>query len=347
MPKKNRGYWLEWREERNVWEIQWYERGKRKRKSTGTTNRAEADRQLKEHIQVAERRSYSRLVDDILNDYAVEHAPHVSKPEDILRCIINLSPFFGPLTPDEVTKSTCQQYATQKTPRRPGKEKLSTGTIRKDLEVLRAAFNHDYKEGRIDKVPYIWMPQKPESRQRWLTRDEAAALLWHARKGPFYLQWFIVLSLYSGQRKQAVLNLTWDRVDLKHGKINWQYGQRTNKRRPLQPMPDEIRMFLRLLSRYGTRGFVLNNDGKKIGDIKKSLSTALKRAKIKGASSHTLKHTGITWMMQNGTDIWAIAGFTGTSVQTLTNTYGHHAPEYLEAARTSHKQARARRRLPR
>lgn len=43
MPKRNPGARLEWRDDRQVWEVVWYERGQRKRKSTGTADRAIAD----------------------------------------------------------------------------------------------------------------------------------------------------------------------------------------------------------------------------------------------------------------------------------------------------------------
>lgn len=339
MPKKNPGPELEWRKERNVWEVIWYERGKRRRLTTGATNRDEADRFLEKFKEKSKRRAVARLIDDTLNDYQLEHAPHTAKPGDIAQCVLNLLPYFGDLAVEDITKAKCQEYTLQR------RAKVSDATIRKDLEILRAALNHDWEEKRIESVPFIWMPPKPEPKDRWLTRKEAADLLRTARKGPWYLPWFILISLYSGQRKMAVLNLTWDRVDMDNGKINWQYGKTTNKRRPRQPMPDELKMFLRYLSRYGTHKFVIHQDGTPLGDIKKSLTTALKRARISGASTHTLKHTAITWMMQNGTDIWSAAGFSGTSVKTIEGTYGHHCPDYLEEARNSSKRGREKRRM--
>lgn len=337
MPKKNTGYRKEWRQERKVFEIIWYERGKRFRKTTGTDDSKQADRFLSEFIKDEERRSVSRVVSDILADYSEEHAPHTASPASIGYAVKNLLPFFGDLSVEEITKAKCQEYSKF---RKPAKNE----TIRKELNIFKAALNHDYEENRIEKVPPVWMPPPGESKDRWLTRKEAAALLLEARKGPWYLPWFILISLYSGQRKGAVLNLTWDRVDLENGKINWQYGIRTNKRRPKQPMPDELKMFLRYISRYGTRGFVLHKDGEKLGEIKKALSGALKRAKIKDVTPHTLRHTAVTWMLQSGTDIWSISGFTGISLKTIENTYGHHASDYMEEARTSSKRARAKRR---
>lgn len=340
MPKKNRGPKLEWRPERGNYEIIWFDKGKRRRLSTGESSLGKATQILKEHIERTKRRAVSRLIDDVLADYQEEHAPNTASPAGIAYSVRNLEPFFGDLAVEEITKAKCQEYCAW---RRAAKA-VSNDTLRKELNILKAALNHDRAASRIMVTPSVWMPDPAPARDRWLTRKEAAAVLNASRKGPWHLPWFIIISLYTGQRKQAVLNLTWDRVDLDNGKINWQYGRATNKRRPRQPMPDELKMFLHYLQRYGTHGFVLSINGSNIGDIRKSLSTALKLAGIEGVTPHTLKHTAITWMLQSGTDIWAAAGFSGTSVRTIEKTYGHHAPDYMEEARTSAMRARQKRR---
>src|SRR5215211_4895311 len=56
-----------------------------------------------------------------------------------------------------------------------------------------------------------------EARDRWLTRKEAAALLRAARQEPkvrLHLPLFILMALYTGQRKDALLSLRWVQVDL-------------------------------------------------------------------------------------------------------------------------------------
>jgi len=53
-----------------------------------------------------------------------------------------------------------------------------------------------------------------------------------------------------------------------------------------------------------------------------------------GAISHVLKHTCITWLLQNRVPIWEVARFVGTSEKVIRDTYGHHSPDHLNAART-------------
>lgn len=47
---------------------------------------------------------------------------------------------------------------------------------------------------------------------------------------------------------------------------------------------------------------------------------------------HTLRHTAITWAMQNGAQKWDVAGYFGVSMETLERTYGHHHPDYQATA---------------
>src|ERR1035437_7387595 len=68
-----------------------------------------------------------------------------------------------------------------------------------------------------------------------------------------------------------------------------------------------------------------------------SVKTAFKRAvslsKLEGkVSPLTLRHTAATWLMQIGVSTWDAAGFLGMSEKTLRDVYGHHHPDYLQAA---------------
>jgi hypothetical protein len=54
-------------------------------------------------------------------------------------------------------------------------------TVRRELGVLRAAINYAYKSGRITHPVTVELPERPEPRDRWLTRIEAAQLIRAAR----------------------------------------------------------------------------------------------------------------------------------------------------------------------
>ena len=64
--------------------------------------------------------------------------------------------------------------------------------------------------------------------------------------------------------------------------------------------------------------------------MKRSFKTAARKAGIEGLRIHDLKHTAITWLLQQGISVWDVATFTGTSAETVQRVYGHHSPDYLQ-----------------
>jgi integrase len=150
-----------------------------------------------------------------------------------------------------------------------------------------------------------------------------------------HLPLFILIGLYTGQRKEAILSPRWAQVDFAAGRINFHSAglRRTNKRRPHIPIATRLLPHLRRARERGTDlGYVIHRDGRRVGDIKKGFAAACRRAGLENVSPHTLRHTAATWLMQAGVPIWQAAGFLGMTPETLERVYGHHHPDYLKSA---------------
>jgi len=265
-------------------------------------------------------------VTDVLNDYLQERGPKIAAPGRIAYAVLSLTDFFEGNTIADVTPQTCGRYVE--------KRERSQGTVRRELGVLRAAINYAHRCGRITRPVAVELPERPAPRDRWLSRKEAASLIRAARtrQARLYMPLFILLGLYTGRRKEAILSLRWPQVDLDAGLIDFEIAgrQRTKKKRGKVPIPARLLPHLRRARKRGTDlGYVLHLNGERIGDIKKGFAAACERANIKGVCPHTLKHTAITWCMRSGTDPWQAAGFFATSVETLLRVYGHHHPDYM------------------
>ena len=200
---------------------------------------------------------------------------------------------------------------------------------------MRASIHHSHREGRLTRTVAVHLPDGAEPRDRWLTRDEAAALLKAAIREPrvrLYLPLFIPLALYTGARKEAILSLRWLQVDLSAGRIDFNPSgaRRTNKRRARIPIPSRLLPHLRRARRRGTDiGFVVHENGARLKDVKKGFASACQRARLKGVSPHTLRHTTATWRTQAGVEIWEASGYLGMSPETLQRVYAHHHPDHL------------------
>jgi integrase len=256
---------------------------------------------------------------------------HVRKRKSPLRgaAVLALTNFFEGNTVADVTVQTCSRYSE--------KRGRSAGTVRRELGVLRAAINYAHKVGRLTRTVAVELPARPEPRDRWLTREEAAHLLRASRtkQARLYMPLFILLGLYTGRRKEAILSLRWPQVNLETGLIDFEVAgrQRTNKRRGTVRIPSRLLPHLKRAPRRGNDlGYVLHDHGVRIGDIKKGFAAACKRAKLEDVTPHTLRHTSATWLMQAGVPSWQAAGFLAMSVETLQRVYGHHHPDYMREA---------------
>ena len=155
--------------------------------------------------------------------------------------MLALTDFFEGNSVADVTPQTCARYAE--------KRGRSAGTVRRELGVLRAAINYAHKNGRITRPVAVELPDRPEPRDRWLTRKEAAGLIRAARtpQARLYMPLFILIGLYTGRRKEAILSLRWPQVDLEARTINFEIAgrKRTNKKRGIVPIPPRLLPHLR------------------------------------------------------------------------------------------------------
>lgn len=336
MPRRNSGSRLRYLNKRQCWYIVWTERGRSRERSTGTADRRQAEIALAEFINVKTRNAGPRdpsqvLMTDVLADYALEHAPETASPWRIAAAVKPLVAFWEGRSVADVTRETCRAYARSRIGR-------SAGTIRRELGVLRAAINHSHREGRITRMVAVHLPDRPPARDRWLNRQEAAALLRAALREPrvrLYLPLFILLGLYTGARKEAILSLRWAQVDLNAGLLDFNSpgARRTKKRRALIRIPRKLLGHLRRARVRGVDlGFVVNDNGLRLRDVKRGFASACRRAGLAKVSPHTLKHTCATWLMQKGVPTWEVAGYLATSRETLERVYGHHHPDYLKGA---------------
>jgi integrase len=215
------------------------------------------------------------------------------------------------------------------------KSKHMASTINRRRQVLVAALNHAKKNGALSVVPYVPMLPTPVRKERWLSRDEAAWMIRAGRRAKlWYLVLFIRLGLYTAARATAILQLTWDRVDLDMGRIDFRVeGEvETKKKRPNAPINFMLLRALRAARKKTNSQYVIVYRGGPIGLIRKSFIDIAKKAKVKNASPHTLKHTAITWMLRRGLSPWQVSGITNTSVATILRVYGHHVQDDLREA---------------
>jgi len=330
-PKRKGVYYIYWTDPRS---------GRSRERSTGTSDSAQAHQIFSEWLTNRDepprwdgpRRASQASIADVLALYAEGHvAENVVGKATAGFAIAALLKWWGDRTCDFVKPATCQAYVRDRA--------ASTATAARELSVLSAALGYAHKNGKLLERPFVELPEKSPGRERWLTRSEAAALLWESRRDPQargHLPLFILLALATGARPAALFELRWTQIDFARNTINLNPPGRaqTNKKRPMIPMPRRLRWFLLRAHARASSPYVLSYRGGKIASVKRAFRNARERAGLgPEVIPYTLRHTCGSWMAQAGVDLWLIGGWLGHSQSRTTELYLHHQPEHLAEAR--------------
>ena len=73
---------------------------------------------------------------------------------------------------------------------------------------------------------------------------------------------------------------------------------------------------------------VIEWNDKPVQSVRKGFASAVRAAGLDNITPHTLRHTAVTWALQNGADPWETAGYLGMTVEMLDRVYGHHHPDH-------------------
>lgn len=346
MPKPNNGPQLRLNEA-GIYEIRWNKAGRTKRKSTGTSIRAEAEKVLGNFLlNKPEQLTPSELrVNNILLIYMKEHvAEKVVCKERQEYCVDVLSKGLGNLTVDQLTPSVIMAYKRNRKAGKVNGNKAGDSTLRRELNCLIAAINYAVRYRRIKQsdVPHIDLPVSAPPKDLWLDTDELNNLIASAytfnsdRLSRVYR--FVVLASETAARKNSILTLRWSQIDFEAKLINFQNDgeQRTKKRRVAVPMSHFLESIL--LSAWAERTqneWVLDN----YNSIQSSFDMLKERAFTKTGNDvfnqitpHTLRHTWATLAARANVPMFEIAGVLGDTLTTVMRVYAHHCPDHLRGA---------------
>ncbi len=324
----------------NRFYVRWWQDGAWQRVSTGETDKRRATIWLAQFVagRGTPEPPEQPTVSLILDGYLADRKPVVRAYETLEVAAKALRRHLGDLQPAHLTKERTRFYARQR--RSEGhmvgpaaarrKKPTSDGTVIRELVTLRAALQWAVAERWITDLPKIETPRQPAPRDRWLTREEADRLLAAARVP--HVRTFLATCLYTAARAGAVLELTWDRVDLGAGLID--LGQAPGgKGRAVVPIGAKLRPILEEARAAATCPYVVEYAGIRVASVKTGTRAAARRAGLPGVTPHILRHTAATWMAIAGVPMVEIARLLGhADSRTTERVYAKHTPDYLRRA---------------
>ncbi len=322
------------------WEIRFSERksdgsGWRSRSiSTRETNKSAAQAFLTEWLQAeqsAVKKAQKQDIGSIIDRYLRARGDQTER-----WVLKQVREFFCNYLPEDIDVDLIHRY-------RATKAHLKDGSVRRHLASLIAALNYSVTHKFIARtdVPVIELP--PQSTRRELFLDEFQEAEFHAlamgdsigKPQLTRVTRFVAIALDTGSRKGAIETLTWDRVDLAHGLIDFHVaGERiTNKRRAKVPISD--RLMPLLVRAYAERDKSLPDSKSYVigkGAIRRAYHTFLKSTPFEWVTPHVMRHTWATLAARNGVALWDIAGVLGDDEATVRKHYLHHCPDHLRGA---------------
>jgi integrase len=246
---------------------------------------------------------------------------------------------FGHVAGDQVDSGMLAEYAQQR--------QASCGTIRRELGALRTVLIWAAKQrliGRAQVPGFVDMPPDSPPRTRFLDSAQEQyfwdqAMGWRDRR----VRMFVALALESAARRGAIVELTWERVDLRLGQIDYRVpGRReTKKRRVRVPISDRLMPILKEAWLQAPKdpggqagGYVVTGSQDKVNP--QTMSSAFRHFAeaigMEWVSPHVLRHSWASLAVMNGVSLWDIAQVMGDTIAVIEKTYLHLTPGHLRSA---------------
>ena len=328
MPRRSSGPRLWWDRNRETWTI--IDGRSNRRTGFGAADIKQAERALRDYIEGKHKPAEgpNPLLADVLAAYAEEHIAHVVSGKHILYDIGHLNRWWGTKRVTEITAHTTRAYVAQRD---------AGASARRELAFLNAAIHHwKANHAPMMPTPKIKLPPKPTPRQDFMTREQAAIFLWHARRTP-HLARFFLIGWYTGSRRSVITGLKWSMVNLETGIMQRKErgAAQTKKRSPPVRLGSRIIAHLRRWRRVDDKGtaYIVNFRGRNIDRPVSSWDRVRKDAGLPDyVTPHVLRHSRATHSLKQGVSPWEVANALGMSVAVLLSTYGHHAPDWQKDA---------------
>jgi len=215
-------------------------------------------------------------------------------------------------------------------------------TIQYALAVVRQVFNFAIRHNLYDgtnPVSKVRLPSSDNRRMRFLTYEEADALLTKLKGMSTAVYHMALLSLHTGMRAGEIFNLEWRDVDIDRGILTLR-DTKNGKTRPAF-MTNTVKTMFESMQEGKPSDLVFPS--KKMSLRNEVSKTFLRSVNALGLNKgikdrrykvcfHTLRHTFASWHIEEGTDPYVVKELLGHSSFKMTERYVHLGENTLKAA---------------
>ena len=234
---------------------------------------------------------------------------------------------FGKTVVSRVGPADLQDYQTKRL-----KAGMAPATVDHEIgktkTMIERAFDNGLVSGetlRTFRKVKRTLKRGSDVRDRILSQDEFERICEKAEK---HVREILTMAYYTGMRRGEILNLTWDKVDMKSRFIHLEAEDTKNREKRDIPICDELYKNLKNIPRIIREPHVFTYKGQPIKKIRRALATACKDAKIPygrdvkgGFILHDCRHTFNTNMRRAGVPESVIMAITGHSTREMFDRY--------------------------
>jgi len=276
--------------------IQLWVDGVRYLKSTGTTNRREAEtieREFREELNRKRHQVREASPDMTFADLAARFLADGSPRPYHLDRLKVLLPYFGEFPIGRISKPSVREYRTH----RHKEKQLSEATLNRDVEVLRHLLYWAMDEGILTANPLarIRLPRQRRKPRPIMNQAEEEKLL--AAASP-HLRQIAIAALVSGMRRGELLTQRWEHIDFDRRVLLVTHSKTVGGES--REIPLTRRLAELLTSTKKPDGLVFTYKGHPIHKIKTAWRATIRRAGIRYSRFHDLRHTFNTRLMEAG-----------------------------------------------
>lgn len=204
-------------------------------------------------------------------------------------------------------------------------------TANRYKSVLSRALQNALKSGRvrINTARLVESRRENNARVRWLKTDEEERL--YAVMSPESKD-MVNVARYSGMRQGEQFTLTWDEIDLERRRVYLRETKNGSDREI--PMNNTVHEILTRLEKEKKDRWVFRSKhfDKRLKNPRKAFETAIEKAKVRDFKWHDLRHDFCSRLVMKGVGLRTVMELAGHKSITITTRYAHLAPEHNEAA---------------
>lgn len=269
--------------------------------------------------------SFSELADDAL-DYSKEHKK--SYVDDKVR-MAKLKEWIGERSAESLTPQEIEQWLSDKS------QRLKSATLNRYRALLSLVYRVGMQNGKVHSNPARLVRQRRENNAllRFLSKEEEDALRTVIREKHLHHEPELDFALNTGLRKSEQYGLTWSMVDFERRVVTIVGSKNGNTRYVY--LNDDAISALRELERYknATTNYVfLSSNGTRLHAPRFWFEPAVKEAKLKNFTWHSLRHTFASRLVMKGIDLRTVQELMGHKSIQMTVRYAHLAPHHQLAA---------------